>query len=368
MKVLYIASNAIGSSTLRIEQDITELQRVASQVSGDPVNFVFLPALPFEDIELYVAALKPDIVHISAHGGPNELWLSNSAESKVRLTSESLRAVLAGNVPRLIYINACTSSKIAKSLAGFVAHAIGTSADITNFAARKSAVTFYRCLLRGQSLQVAFNASSATVKTLSEENAVETRLFSKAGSEASRSFFYRLPRLMAYFEDHIFSKHEGGGYNFALGIAGASDNTSQVTICTDDESFVENDTDDPKILQGLSLETKLSEIVRTNAINGEVWSKGVWPDIEGDFRLFALGITASGESYSIAGTLCEALVNFYAIYFDSPDGSAFPEDLKAALIYLRENDGSLLRSRKNEAALTPMADLRRKPRPRHGRE
>jgi hypothetical protein len=131
-------------------------------------------------------------------------------------------------------------------------------------------------------LQVAFNASSATVRTLSEENEVETKIFPKAGSEASRSFFYRLPRLVAYFEDHIFSKNKGGGYNFSLGMAGASDNTSQVTFCTDDESFVENQMDDPKILQGLSLESKLSEVVRTNAINGEVWSKGVWRNIEGD--------------------------------------------------------------------------------------
>jgi hypothetical protein len=32
-------------------------------------------------------------------------------------------------------------------------------------------------------LQVAFNASSATVRTLSEENEVETKIFPKAGSE-----------------------------------------------------------------------------------------------------------------------------------------------------------------------------------------
>jgi hypothetical protein len=357
MKVLYIASNSHDAATLRIEQEITELQRVASQASGDAVNFVFLPSLPFEDIEQSVASLQADIVHISAHGGPNELWLSNSAENKVRLTAEALQSLLTSHVPHLIYVNACNSDAIAKALAGFVPYAIGTSAPITNFAARKSAVTFYRCLLRGQSLQDAFNASAATVRTLSEGNSVETRLFVKPGNEPSRSFFYRAPKLIAYFQDHVFRPKQSG-YNFAIGLSGASDTTTQVVFCTDDESFVEFQSDDQDLN---ALETKLCEIVRTNAINGEVWSRTLWNHIDGDFRLYALGITAPGKSYSSSGTLCEALATFYQIYFDTPDRSMFPDDLKKALSYLRERDGSLLRSRTIEERPSNMRVKRSSP-------
>src|SRR5665213_3051286 len=177
MKVLYLASNSADLESLRIEQDITELQRTIAQVSGDPVTFIFLPALPFEEIEQQIALFKPDILHITAHGGPNELYLSNSAEMKVPLTSDALKAVISAHIPELVYINACTSDKIAKELAGYVPHAIGTTAPITNFAARKSAVSFYRSLLRGQSLETAYSVSAATVNTL--DKVVSTKVFSK---------------------------------------------------------------------------------------------------------------------------------------------------------------------------------------------
>jgi hypothetical protein len=346
MKVLYIASNDAKSGPLRIEQDITELQRAISQVSGDPITFIFLPALPFEDIEQQIAIFKPDILHITAHGKPGELFLSNSAEMQVPLSSATLRAVLAAHIPRLVYINACTSREIATDLAGFVPHAIGTSADITNFAARKSAVSFYRYLLRGHSLDVAFQASSATASTL--DASVKTEIFSRTGFEQSREFFYSVPKLLAYFIDHDFSPSKQR-YDFMIGMAGASEATMQIVFCTDDESFLTNDTDKVQDDDEIIPEVKLCEVVRTNAIKGEVWTeKNNWQDIEGDFRLYALGITSSGRCYSIAGTLCEALTNFYQVYFDVSDASMFPENLKAAIECLGDNDGSLLRPKRNK--------------------
>lgn len=333
MKVLYLASNSKDSSTLRIEQDVTELQRTVAQVSGDPVTFIFLPALPFEDIELQLSLFKPDILHITAHGSSNELYLSNSAEMKVPLSAESLRAVLSAHKPELVYINACTSEDIAKSLRGHVPYIIGTTAPITNFAARKSAVTFYRYLLRGQSLQAAYQASAATAQTLDQK--VTTSLFQKIGRDSAREFFYRVPRLVACFEDHKFKP--SGGYTFRIGMTGASETTMQIVFCTDDESFIE-DSDD--------LESCLCTVIRTNAIRGEVWAEAPHTGIYGDFRLYALGITSSGRCYSIAGTLVEALVNFYQVHFDTPDASGFPAELKAAIEDLTNNDGSIVRPRK----------------------
>lgn len=334
MKVLYLASNSVGSATLRIEQDITELQSAVSQVSGDPVTFVFLPALPFEEIEQQLAIFKPDILHITAHGGPNELLLTNSKEISVPLSAESLRAVLSSHIPKLVYINACTSERIAESLAGFVPHAIGTSADITNFAARKSAVSFYRCLLRGQSLEVAYQTSDATVRTLDRE--VATKIFSRSGEDRTREFFYVVPKLVAHFDEHNF-KPGSDGYSFNVGLGGASETTMQVVFCTDDESFAVKPND---------LEGQLCFVVRTIAIRNEIWTEELWTGIYGDFRLYALGTTASGRCYSIASTLCEALTNFYKVYYDSPDPGGFPPELRAALDDLRNQDGSILRPAK----------------------
>src|SRR6266700_1415387 len=267
MKVLYIASNPPDSSTLRIEQDITELQKAAIQGAGDPITFVFLPALPFEDIEQQVAAHRPDIVHISAHGAPGELWLTNSKEHPVRLSAQALLAVLTAHLPRLVYINACTSEEIAQELSRVIPYVIGTTADITNFAARKSAVTFYRCLLRGQTLRGAYEASAATVETLGAS--VKTALHMLPGSQPSKEIFYRLPQLVAYFSGNRFDARNGR-HSFEIGLSGASENTIQVAFCTDDESFLSKDADPTRTL---------CSIVRTNAINGEIWLADGWTDI-----------------------------------------------------------------------------------------
>lgn len=117
-------------------------------------------------------------------------------------------------------------------------------------------------------------------------------------------------------------------------MTGASEATMQIVFCTDDESFIE-DPDD--------LESCLCAVIRTNAIRGEVWAEEPYNGIYGDFRLYALGTTSSGRCYSIAGTLVEALVNFYQVYFDTPDASGFPAELRDAIEDLTNNDGSQVR-------------------------
>jgi uncharacterized protein (DUF4415 family) len=169
MKVLYLASNPKDQATLRIEQDITEIQRATANNSGEPVRFTFLPALPFEEIDDQLAIYKPDILHISAHGEHDSLWLSNQKESAVRLDADVLKAILAAHLPQLVYINACTSSEIAKQLSDEVPFSIGTTAEISNLAARKGALTFYRSLLRGQTLHDAYRSSAATVEASAQQ-------------------------------------------------------------------------------------------------------------------------------------------------------------------------------------------------------
>jgi hypothetical protein len=74
-----------------------------------------------------------------------------------------------------------------------------------------------------------------------------------------------------------------------------------------------------------------------------VWLEYSWYGIFGDFRLYALATTASGECYSVRSTLLEALMNFYEAYYVSEDGPQFPKALLVALESLKQNDGSRLR-------------------------
>jgi hypothetical protein len=334
MRVLYLASNPKDEETLRLEQEITEIQRTIDSSNAGRADFVFLPALPYEDIEQQIAIHQPDILHISAHGTKKNVRLADSTEGEVELTAEALRTLVSSHPPKLMVLNACTSVDIAKEMIDTVPFALGMTEPITNLAARKSAVNLYRKLLRGESLQSAFQSAQATVKTLSRGK-VSAELSTQPGVTAHHTFFSRVPRIVAHFHDHTFSakKSEFAVY---LGLHGASEDTVQVCFVTDDETFL---TGKPE-----NLENELSSIVRTTSIESEIWLDYTWHGLYGDCRLYALAITTSGRCYSVASTLCNALNEFYATYFDGIENA--PPDFRLIVGKLRENDGALVRSSK----------------------
>jgi hypothetical protein len=119
---------------------------------------------------------------------------------------------------------------------------------------------------------------------------------------------------------------------------------SRIFQCTDNESFI----DFPPQNEGrdapeYSLEYQLCSVVRTTPVRGVVWLDEEWPNITGDFRIFAFGITAEGAIFSTSAQLCDALERFYEIYLNIQDKRSFPDDLTSALSELRRNDGTELR-------------------------
>lgn len=334
MKVFLFASNPEDAQTVRSEDEVTELQHVFSRVSNDRVQFKPFPAIAFEHIGEEIAQGKPDIVHFVAHGETDGLWVSERGDP-VKLTAESFLDVMGDYRPKLVYLNACNSSAIAKNIAKKVQFSIGTTAKIQNDAAIKAATAFYRSLLRGQSIQAAYNTARAVALTLNQANAVEMSLFVRRKENPRKEILYSTPRLIAQFENHNFVS-ENGRYSFEIGLSGAGLFTWQVVFCTDDESFIK-----PR----RQLAGQLCVVERTNPIKGEVWASEVYRGIEGDFRLYALAITPSGDCYSIAGTLCEALTNFYEAHLNEKIGSKFPPELTEAINLLYDNNGARLFTR-----------------------
>jgi hypothetical protein len=333
MRVLYVASNPEGSSTLKLESEITELQKATAQSGVSRTQFIFLPALPFEDIETQVAIYKPDILHLSCHGDDGALRVADSTLKSIDLSAEALELILAPTPPRLVYLNACKSQAVAERLVASVDFAIGTDESITNFAARKGAVTFYRNLLRGCTLEQAFNSSSATVGVLSTRapKKVTTKLFERNIGRRSLEKFYEPTSLVARFERDLF-KCSASGYRFRLGLVGCAADTVQVVFCTDDETFV-----------GDNLEEDLCSVVRSTSVRGEVWLGHTWDGVSGDTRVYALATTAGGECYSLSSTLLQALDRFYRVYYSVSSGEKYPADLQVALKDLAANDGAAWR-------------------------
>lgn len=330
MKVLYISSNHSRNATLMVEHEITELQRDTMYGAGRRLEFVFLPALPFEDVENQILVHRPDIVHISAHGEQDSLELVDTKGNPRKLNADGLRVLLAPSPPRVVYLNACDSAAIAEEITDVVPYAIGTNAPITNFAARKGAVALYRAIAQGRPLTSAFNSSRSVVRTLGD---IETSLFPVAQRELTGPVLYEPTRIVAHFKGHNTQTGDGGSFWFEIGVAGCPASTIQTIFTTTDRSYLSDDEDD--------LEGDLSSIKLDTPWKGEVWLDDAWSSW-GDIQLFALLITAAGEHLSVSSTLSDALTAFYEVYH-ATNAVNFPPSLVESLSILRANDGSRMR-------------------------
>jgi hypothetical protein len=77
----------------------------------------------------------------------------------------------------------------------------------------------------------------------------------------------------------------------------------------------------------------LCRVVRTTPVRSVVWSEES-EDIEGDYRLFAIGVTGGGQVFTPSSTLCQAL----QLYFRLAGGET--PMAQRAIAVLTRNDGT----------------------------
>jgi len=246
----------------------------------------------------------------------------------VALTAEILLSFLPPDrSPRIVYLNACDSHEIAKTLrdSGRVPIAIGSTAPITNRTARAAAVAFYERLLAGDTVGVAFDACKAMIKALSGSNA-DAIIVAGPRVDVATETMHRVPTLVAEFESETPTLRKDGQYEFHLGLLGCPPCTVQVVFFSDDETFV---TDEG------SLEDDLCTVVRTQPVNGRIWMDDEYWVAEGDYRVYAVGVTAEGGCYSVASTLSKAIERHYQLQV----GVELPPAVDDAIKHLLKNNG-----------------------------
>jgi CHAT domain len=310
MKVLYIASNPSEASEVDLAREITELQRRASIASGEPVTFIFLPAIAFERLPLELHHHRPDIVHFSGHGDKAQLHFSNESGALVPVTGKMLSEFFNyENPPKLVYLNACDSANLAKELKKVIPIAIGTTAPITNRAAWASAVVFYDRLLMGMSVQNAYEAGNQMIQCLQQKSA-SSSLYCGKGVDASVERLHSIPRIVAWPEDGNFVFDKDGLINIDIKLIGCPANTLQVIFFTDDKRMILNDPDDDQSGAAF-LAGELCQLVRDTPRHGIIETDDFWPT-EQDFRVFACGTTSGGSTFTVSSTVCAALKDYAA--------------------------------------------------------
>lgn len=315
MKVMYVAANRNGADDLMIETEITELQSQFLSARGEFVAFFVFPQLNVEDLALKLREHKPDVLHITAHGDAEHLALTNADAARVELDGRRLRSLFDPSYPpRLVYINACDSHQIAaaivaaeRALPGVaVPMAIGTTAPITNRAARAAAATFYQGLLSGNSVATAYDGCRAVIETI-QADAVSAVL--RHGQvKPHNEILYQPPRIVARFAGNGHKGHSGF-YDLEFGVIGCPSDTTQIVFFTDDESFLhseEYDNDEVEYGPEIAMAGFMCRVVRSSPVNGVLWSESE-QRVYGDYRVVAAGVTSSGRVFSLASMACEAV-------------------------------------------------------------
>ena len=328
MKILYVGSKAIDHASLNLDREITEIQRRANSVSTSDVEFTFLPDVTIEDLPLELSVRRPDVLHFSAHGDTRALSFRRADGKDVTVRADALTAFLnPDSPPTLVYINACNSSQLAERLVETsVPLAIGSTAPITNRAARAGAVAFYDRLLSGFSVQEAHDAQQAIVGALEGARA-SVKLYARPGISPERVFLHQVPQIEVDFEESArVGKDEH--YDFSLHLVGCPPSTTQVIFFTDDDD--EDDADDE-----CEFETNLTYVVRGTPL-GQRRALTTYDDLpwraRGDFRLFAVGVTGDARMFTVATTLAAALTRRYK--------AGMPASVARVIRTLQLEDGS----------------------------
>jgi hypothetical protein len=304
MKILYVASTPQDRQSLLVERDITELQqKIGTRPNGQQVELEFLPELRIEDFGSAVSKAKATIIHFAAHGDVRHLEFKNSFNKTVPLNADRLAALLGiPNPPRLIYLSACNSIKIAEKLSKSVEFAIGTDAPVTNRSARASANLFYEHLMNGATVQQAFDHSRALLRAVSDDKtdsalfvrpdccATQTRLMSPLNVIA-RLGFWNAKKLQ--FKRN-FEAAKDGFFDLQVGVVDCPCDCNVAIFFTDDVSFKEFAVDES---QG-------------PPIRGVIWGDSNFR-VMGDFRIGVSCLAGSGNIYSSFSTLCEALQKYH---------------------------------------------------------
>jgi hypothetical protein len=249
--------------------------------------------------------------------------MANQYGDAVVLDAEGLGSFLPRESRlRLVYLNACNSREIAKSLTEFVPMAIGNTDVITNNAASASAVTFYESLLEGSDVQSAFDLMKQMLKTQTGSK-VSAELCRRADVKPAKEILHLRPVLVADFKDGKprISRAE---YSFQLGLLHCPPATTQIVFTTDNGSLIS---------RTMSLQDSLCLVVRPQERAQEVWSTyGNFWTVDRDHRLFATGIKIEGRPYTVSANLCEAVESWHR----HRHAGRIPRDVAKALTSLRE--------------------------------
>ncbi len=166
VKILFCGANPVGTSRLRIDEEIREIQQVIKQGKERDNILVHTEwAVRPRDIIQALIDFQPNFVHFAGHGGGNEG--SFAAEDDVGHAHvipvdglvQAFRAV--GQEVQCVVVNACQTQRLAQALTAVIPCVVGMREPVGDRSAIRFSIGFYQALAGGKRVGTAFDVGVA---------------------------------------------------------------------------------------------------------------------------------------------------------------------------------------------------------------
>ena len=168
IKVLILAANPPNTETLRIDQEIHEIQRtIRSGRDRDNIEVSIHLAVGPADISQALLDDEPRLVHFSGHGGPGGSIAAENDYGLARVIPVDGLVDLFrtfGQSVDCMLVNACDTELLARELSAVVPYAIGMRQPVQDTSSIRFSTGFYQALAAGKSIEKAFQLGVIMLK------------------------------------------------------------------------------------------------------------------------------------------------------------------------------------------------------------
>lgn len=166
VRVLFFGANPPGTRSLRIDEEIREIQQTIRQGrERDNIKVETEWAVRPHDITRALIDFRPHFVHFAGHGGGEEGSFAAEGDTgfahviPVEGLVQAFRAV--GREVRCVIVNACQTERLARALALVVPYVIGMRQPVGDRSAIRFSIGFYQALAAGEPVETAFEVGKA---------------------------------------------------------------------------------------------------------------------------------------------------------------------------------------------------------------
>ncbi|GEM_PF-1316081 len=183
-KILILAANPIGTSQLRLDEELREIEqglRAARQREQFEIKSAL--AVRTRDIHRYILDFQPQIVHFSGHGAGQDGLIFTDDTGQTKLVNGAALArlfKLFADRINCVVLNACYSEVQARAIAQHINYVVGMSQAVGDKAAIEFAVGFYDALWAGESIEFAHELGCTLIQMQGISEQLTPKLLKKS--------------------------------------------------------------------------------------------------------------------------------------------------------------------------------------------